>query len=69
MTTAHLAEFQQQVLHDAALQEPLREITDRVAFMDAVVRLGNVNGYTFTTEEVETAMRANQRGWLERWVL
>jgi hypothetical protein len=69
MTATHLTEFQQQVLHDPALQESLRGMTDRAAFMEAVVQLGCVHGHTFTTEEVEAAMRVNQRGWLERWVL
>jgi hypothetical protein len=69
MTVTCLAEFQQQVLHDVVLQEPLRAITDRTAFVAAVVQLGNAHGYTFTAEEVEAVMRVNQRNWIERWVL
>jgi hypothetical protein len=67
--TIDLADFQQQVLHDTALQEPLCAITDRAAFVDAVVQSGRARGYAFTVEEVEAAMRANQRSWLERWIL
>ena len=69
MTAAHLTAFQQQVLQEAALQEWLRAILDRAAFLAGVVQLGHDYGYTFTVEEVEAAMRVNQRGWLERWIL
>jgi hypothetical protein len=63
-----LAEFQQQVLHDVALQATLRAITDRAAFITAVVQLGTANGCTFTAQDVDAAMQANQRAWLERWI-
>jgi len=69
MTATHLTEFQQQVLHDMGLQESLRALTDRSTFLQAVVQLGNAHGFAFTAEDVETAMRVNQRNWLERWVL
>ena len=67
MSTA-LADFQQQVLHEAALQAPLLAITDRAEFITVAVQLGHANGYTFTAQDVEAAMRANQQAWLERWI-
>jgi hypothetical protein len=70
MTSAEqaLAEFQQQVLHDVALQERLRAITDHRAFVDVVIQAGQARGYDFAADDVEAAMRLNHRHWLERWI-
>lgn len=60
--------FRNLVLHDPALQEALRCSPDRAAFVALVVRLGAERGCTFSAGDVSTAMQANRRAWLERWV-
>ncbi len=58
--------FRDQVLQDSALQEQLRAIEDRDAFMRRVVELGQENGYAFGVEQVAAAMQATRRAWIER---
>ncbi len=59
--------FHRLVLQDVQLQEKLRELTDRAAFIRQVVAVGEEHGYCFTTEDVTIAMQANRRTWLEQW--
>jgi len=59
--------FHRLVLQEAQLQEKLREISDRAAFIRHVVALGAEHDYNFTAEEVTVAMQANRRAWLEQW--
>jgi hypothetical protein len=61
-------QFREIVLQDLALQERLRATTDHGSFVDLVVRVGEEQGCRFTPEDVEEAMRANRRAWLERWI-
>lgn len=61
-----LAEFQAAVLNDAALQERLRETEDHELFVACVVRLGRALGYDFSAGDVEDALRARRRAWIER---
>jgi hypothetical protein len=60
--------FRLLVLRETALQEELRGITDREAFMDRVVQLGAAHDCEFTAAEVVEAMRSAHRAWLERWI-
>ena len=69
MTHADLAQFRAYVGCDAVLQAQLLTITDRGEFITTVIETGRVLGFAFTADEVEAAMRANQRGWAERWIL
>jgi response regulator of citrate/malate metabolism len=64
----NLEQFREAVLEDAALQETLRDVRDRKTFVALVMSLGVERGYDFTAEEVEEALRASRRAWLERWI-
>lgn len=68
MPEEKLSEFRSLIFADAALQKKLREITDRQEFVRLIVEAGNGRGFEFTAEEVEEAMRANRRAWIERWI-
>ena len=68
MSQETLTQFRQLVFSDTLLQEQLREITDRQEFIEQVVRLGNERGYEFTADDVENALQAERRVWLERWL-
>jgi metal-sulfur cluster biosynthetic enzyme len=56
------------VFEDFALQERLKQVIDRELFVDLVVRLGEEHALTFSAQDVDEALRANRRTWLERWL-
>ena len=59
--------FRERVLADGDLQEALASVTDPSAFVDLTVRLGRELGYPFSNRDVENAIQAGRRKWLERW--
>lgn len=69
MISAGLAQFKERVWSDAVLQAQLLAFDDRATFITAVIETAQTLGYSFTTDEIEAAMRANQRAWAERWIL
>lgn len=60
--------FRELVLHDHALQQQLRETPDWTNFLALVLRLGAERGFRFAAADVEHAMHAARRAWLERWL-
>lgn len=68
MAKENLEKFRQLVLEDLSLQEKLRDIKDREAFVALTVRLGEERGCVFYGEDVEDALDASRRAWLERWL-
>lgn len=68
MAQESLAQFQQLVLADEALQTRLWQTNARADFITLVVRLGVERGYDFTAAEVAAALIAGRRAWLEVWV-
>jgi len=67
--TGGFESFRTQVLQDPALQAELRDVADREAFISRVVMLAEARGCRFTAGEVEAALRAARRAWLERWIV
>jgi Aspartyl/Asparaginyl beta-hydroxylase/Nif11 domain len=65
---ANLEGFKELVLEDSALLAQLRPITNMEEFLRQTVRLGEANGFRFTVEDVRSALQANRRAWIERWV-
>lgn len=68
MSSASFEQFRQLVLSDPGLQQQLRATPDLYAFLDLTVQLGVERGYDFSVEEVQAALQASRRAWLERWV-
>jgi Aspartyl/Asparaginyl beta-hydroxylase/Nif11 domain len=64
----NLEGFKQLVLEDSALLAQLRPFTDMEEFLRQTVHLGEANGFRFTVEDVRSALQANRRAWIERWV-
>ena len=62
-------QFRQMVLDTPALQERLRAITDPISFVELVVQVGEEHGCYFTPEDVETAMSANRKAWLQQRIV
>ena len=68
MSTESFEQFRQIVLQDVALQERLRATTDPRSFVDLLVRVGDERHCHFTPEDVQAAMRASRKRWIERWI-
>ena len=68
MAELSFEEFRWLVLSDDSLQEKLRDETDRLQFVARVVELGTINGFEFTPADVEEAMNAARRDWLQRMI-
>lgn len=63
-----LARLRELVLGDPALQDRLLAVPDRPAFVAAVVELAAERGLHVDGPQVEAALVAARRSWLERWV-
>ena len=68
MSESAFEEFRSLVLSDESLQEELREIIDRKTFISHAVELGARNGYEFTSTDVEHAINAARREWIEHLI-
>lgn len=68
MSRQALEQFRDLVLEDQALQQQLRDTPDRAVFINCLVALAAERGYDVTHEDIETALRAARRAWLERWI-
>ncbi|HEX9994319.1 MAG TPA: Nif11 family protein [Acidimicrobiales bacterium] len=56
------------VLADPALQQRLLAVPERPAFVAEVVAVAAERGLDVTPADVEAALVAARRAWLERWV-
>lgn len=68
MAIDDLEKLRQMVLADTTQQERLYSLDTRAEFIDEVVLLGHSLGYSITPEEVQEAIQAGVRTWLERWI-
>ena len=68
MSQEQFEQFRNVVLEDLSLQKQLRAFTGRDTFIPCVVKLGAERGFQFTAEDVEDAMNASRRVWIERWI-
>ena len=57
--------FRRLVLSETALQEELAGISDRAAFIGRAVELGQQHGFQFQPAEVEAALQAARRAWVD----
>lgn len=60
--------FRKLVLSDDSLQEELRSAADERSLFDKVLTLGRQRGYELSEQDLDDAVRANRRSWLERWL-
>jgi len=61
--------FRRLVLNDTALQGQLAGLTDRAAFITRTVDLGRQYGFQFEPSDVDGAIQAARRAWMERWIV
>jgi len=43
-------------------------MTDRAEFTSLAIRLGHQHGARFTAGDVDAALQAARRSWIERWI-
>jgi Nif11 domain len=68
MLSEPLTRFRLLVLQDQSLQNQLRDLDDRDEFIVRAIELGRLHDYDFTEADVNEAMQAGRRAWLERWI-
>jgi hypothetical protein len=56
------------VLNDLSLQQDLRKASDYESLFRMVLALGVERGYRVSEEDLEEAVRMNNRAWMERWL-
>jgi Nif11 domain len=61
------AAFQEKVFADRHLQDRLRAVTDRDAFVALVVQAGEENGFHFTATDVASAIMRGHMASLTSW--
>ena len=54
---------------DAERSTRLSAITNSAAFVQESVRMGQDAGFQFDASDVESAMKAGRRAWVEQWIL
>ena len=60
--------FRRFVLEQPELQSQLMELTERDAFIHRTVALGEERGFHFIASDVEAALLAARKSWIERWI-
>ena len=61
------AELRAIILNDPALMEQFTAAPNEADLFAQVISLGRQRGLHVTISELEGAIRANRRSWLERW--
>jgi len=68
MSQLAFEQFRELVLREPELQRKLREPEDFRSFVPLLLQMARERGYELKVEEVESAWRAAQRAWIERWI-
>lgn len=68
MTQSDFDRFRQMVAEDRTLQDKLLEASEKAAFIRLVIGLGREQGLVLTAGDVESALNAGMRAWVERWI-
>lgn len=64
----NLERFRDLVRGSLALQQLLRETSDRELFIDETLRAGREQGLDFNRKDIEYAIQTERRKWNERWI-
>ena len=60
--------FRRLVLEEPELQSQLMDLTERDAFIQRTVALGEERGFHFLDSDVEAALLSARKSWIERWI-
>lgn len=61
--------FRERVWSDSGLEQHLIALSDRDAFVQAVVTLGDTHGFHFSPDDVASAMSRGRQTWLSQWMV
>jgi hypothetical protein len=61
-------EFRARVLAEPAVLERLRQTSGNEEFISATLDVARQMGFVMTGEEIEAALQAARRDWMERWL-
>jgi hypothetical protein len=64
-----LTAFQELVLREPVLQSALVDLLDEDAFSAAVCAAAQARGLDVQPQDVQAALLAARRAWIERWIL
>lgn len=62
------ADFRAAVLADTRLQHELQVTDARDEFVRLVVKIARQKGFSVSSSDVEEAMSAGRKAWIERWI-
>lgn len=68
MLSAQMQQFRQLVFSDAQLRAALCQFSSDEAFAAGAIELASRQGILLSAQEVDQALAAGQREWLERWL-
>lgn len=66
MSEASLQQFLAKVVNDSALQDQLKNVTDKGTFAETAVRLGRQNGFNFTAADVDATLFKSKQNPLDQ---
>lgn len=66
MSEANLQQFLTKVVNDSALQDQLKDVTDKGAFAETAVQLGRRNGFDFSAADVDAVLFRSKQNPLEQ---
>ena len=68
MSNRDFERFRELVLADTAMQDRLRVPIERGDFIEIAAETAAENGIDLTNDDIEEALRAGRRDWIERWI-
>lgn len=68
MPTRDFSAFQERVWSDPALQTELYSLRDLPEFLAHLLELGQQEGYAFSEDDLQNALRASRMAWIERGI-
>lgn len=68
MPDKDLHKFREVLFADTALQETLWNIDDNARFTEVIMVEASKLGLEVTADDMESAVRAGNRRWIERWI-
>ncbi len=61
--------FREHVWQDDRLQRALMAVDDKQQFMDETVKLGAIQNFHFSADDVEAIMMRNRQEWVSQWMM
>jgi predicted ribosomally synthesized peptide with nif11-like leader len=66
MSETNLQQFLAKVVSDSALQDQLKNVSDKAAFSETAIRLGRQSGFDFTAADVDAVLFKSKENPLDQ---